>query len=83
MPCDPQCQLRQLNSQLILIKEEKITTLRQTLDVHDELGCLSPHRREEVARNKRYVSHKLVEAVAELVCLTEEIARGCNPCQKD
>ena len=83
MPCDPQCQLRQLNSQLILFKEEKITTLRHSLEVHDELGHLSPSRREEVARNKNYVSQKLVQAVAELVYLNEEIARGCNPCQID
>ena len=80
MPCDPQCQIRQLNSQLITIKEEKIATLRQILDVTDELGRQAPHRRDEVAR-RRHIEYKLVEAVAELVYLTDEIARGCNPCQ--
>ena len=81
MPCDPQCQIRQLNSQLITIKEEKIATLRQILDVSEELGRQAPHRRDETARNKRNIEHKLVGAVAELVYLTDEIARGCNPCR--
>ena len=83
MPCDPQCQIqiRQLNSHLITIKEEKIATLRQILDVTDELGRQAPHRRDETARRRRQIEHKLVEAVAELVCLNNEIARGCNPCQ--
>ena len=81
MPCEPQCQIRQLNSQLITIKEEKIATLRQILDVTDELGRHAPNRRDEVARRRRHISHKLVEAVAELVYLTDEIACGCNPCQ--
>ena len=81
MPCDPQCQIRQLNSQLITIKEEKIATLRQILDVTDELGRQAPHRRDEAARGRRQIEYKLVEAVAELVYLTDEIARGCNPCQ--
>ena len=81
MPCDPQCQIRQLNSQLITIKEEKIATLRQILDVTDELGRHAPNRRDEVARSKRQISQKLVEAVAELMYLTDEIANGCNPCQ--
>ena len=81
MPCDPQCQIRELNSQLITIKEEKIATLRQILDVTDELGRQAPHRRDEAARGRRQIEYKLVEAVAELVYLTDEIARGCNPCQ--
>ena len=55
MPCEPQCQIRQLNSQLITIKEEKIATLRQILDVTDELGRQAPHRRDEVARRKRHI----------------------------
>ena len=81
MPCDPQCQIRELNSQLITIKEEKIATLWQILDVTDELGCQAPHRRDEAARRRRQIEYKLVEAVAELVYLTDEITRGCNPCQ--
>ena len=81
MPCDPQCQIRQLNSQLITIKEEKIATLRQILDITDELGRQAPHRRDEVARGRRQIEYKLVEAVAELVYLTDEVALGCNSCQ--
>ena len=38
-------------------------------------------RRDEAARGRRQIEYKLVEAVAELVYLTDEIARGCNPCQ--
>ena len=81
MPCDPQCQIRQLNSQLITIKEEKIATLRQILDVTEELGRQAPHQRDEVARSKRQISQKLVEAMAELMYLTDEIAIGSNTCQ--
>ena len=81
MPCDPQCPVRELNSQLINIKEEKIATLRQILEVTDELGRQAPHRRDEAARSRRQIEYKLVEAVAELVYLTDEIARRCNPCQ--
>ena len=81
MHCATQCQIRDLNSQLITIKEEKIATLRQILDVTDELGRQAPHRRDEAARGRRQIEYKLVEAVAELVYVTDEIARGCNPCQ--
>ena len=81
MPCDPQCPVRELNSQLINIKEEKIATLRQILEVTDELGRQAPHRWDEVARGRRQIEYKLVEAVAELVYLTNEIALGCNSCQ--
>ena len=81
MPCDPQCPVREPNNQLINIKEEKIATLRQILDVTDELGHQAPHQRDEAARSRRQIEYKLVEAVAELVYLTDEIACGCNTCQ--
>ena len=81
MPCDPQCPIRQLNSQLITIKEEKIATLRQILDVTEELGRYAPNRRDEVARSKRQISQKLLEAIAELMYLTDEIAIGCTTCR--
>ena len=55
MPCDPQCQIRELNSQLITIKEGKIATLRQILDVTDELGRQAPHQRDEAARGRRQI----------------------------
>ena len=81
MPCHQLCEIRQLNCRLIEIKEEKIVTLRHILDATTELGRVAPHRRDEVARNKRQIQHNLVQAVAELIYLTNEIARGCNPCQ--
>ena len=81
MTCHPQCQIRQLNSRLINIKEEKIATLQQILEVTKELGREAPHRRDEVERSIIEIQQKLVGAVAELVYLTDEIARGCNPCQ--
>ena len=62
------------------MKEEKITTLRQILKVHEERGRLSPSRRDEEERNINYVSQKLTQAVAELMSLHDEIAQGCNPC---
>ena len=76
MPCDPQCRIRQLNGQLITIKEEKIATLQQILDVTEEIG-----RRDEVMRSKRRIIDKLVELMAEIAYLTAETDRGCNPCQ--
>ena len=81
MPCDPQCRIRQLNRQLIMIKEEKIATLQQILDVTEELGRETPRRRDEVTRSKRQIMDKLIELVAEIAYLTAETARGCNPCQ--
>ena len=84
MPCDPQCPIRQLNSQLITIKEEKIATLWQILDVTEELGrqpMIAPNRRDEVTRSKRQIAQKLLEAIAELMYLTDEIATGCNTCR--
>ena len=80
MPCNYHCELRQLNCQLILIKEDKISTLQQTLGVIDEIGRQAPHRRDEVAARRAEVTNKLVEAQAEIASLTDEIARGCNPC---
>ena len=81
MPCDPQCPVRGLNYQLINMKEDQIATLRQIQEVTDELGRQAPHRRDEAARGRRQIEYKLVEAVAELVYLTDEITCGCNPCQ--
>ena len=51
----------------------KIVTLRQTLDVTEELGRHAPNGRDEVARSKRQISQKLVKAMAELMYLTDEI----------
>ena len=81
MPCDPQCPVRELNNQLINMNEEKIATLRQILGVTDELGRQAPHRRDEVARRRRQIQTKLVQAMRELASLTDEIALGCDTCQ--
>ena len=81
MPCHHLCPIRQLNTQLTTIKEDKIATLRQILKVTEELGREAPHRRDEVERSISEIERKLVGAVAEKVHLTDEIARGCNPCQ--
>ena len=78
MPCDPQCPVRELNNQLINIKEEKNAMLRQILEVTDELGHQAPHRRDEVVRRRRKIQTKLVQAMTELVSLTDEIALGCD-----
>ena len=81
MPCHHLCEIRQLNCRLIEIKEEKIFTLRQILHATTELGRVALNRRDEVARSKRHIQRNLVQSVAELMYLTNEIARGCNPCQ--
>ena len=84
MPCDPQCPIRQLNGQLITIKKEKIATLRQILDVTEELGrqpMIAPNRRDEVTRSVQQLSQKLVEAMTRLMHLTDEIVIGCATCR--
>jgi hypothetical protein len=81
MPCDPQCPVRGLNYQLINMKEDQIATLRQILEVTDELGRQAPHRRDEVERRRRQIQTKLVQAMRELASLTDEIALGCDSCQ--
>ena len=74
MPCDPQCPLRELNKRLIHMKEEKIATLQQILE-EENLHS------KPFSRRKRQIQTKLVQAVAELVYLTDEIALGCDSCQ--
>ena len=81
MLCDPQCPIKELNDHLIDITKDKIATLRQILDVTEELGRYAPNRRDEVARSKRQISQKLLEAIAELMYLTDEIAIGCTTCR--
>ena len=81
MPCHQLCEIRQLNCRLIEIKEEKIVTLRHILVATTELGRVAPHQRDEVTRNKRQIQNNLVQVTAELMYQTNEIARGCNPCQ--
>ena len=73
--------MNQLNARLKEIKQDKVVSLRQILEVTEELGRETPHGRDEVARNKRKVQRKLIDAITELMYLNDEIARGCNPCQ--
>ena len=81
MPCHHQCEMNQLNARLKEIKQDKVVTLRQILEVTEELGRDHPHRRDEVARSKRQIQRKLIDAITEPMYLNDEIARGCSTCQ--
>ena len=86
MRCDPQCPMRELNDHLIDITKEKIATLRQILGVTEELGrqpMIAPNRRDEVTRSVQQLSQKLVEAMARLMHLTDEIVIGCATCRNN
>ena len=81
MPCHHQCEIKQLNAQLKEIKQDKVATLRQILEVTEELGRDNPHQRDEVARSRRQIQRKLIDAISELMYINEEIATGCRTCQ--
>ena len=81
MPCHHQCEINQLNARLKEIKQDKVVSLRQILEVTEELGRDHPHRIDEVARSKRQIQLKLIDAITELMYLNDEIARGCSTCQ--
>ena len=83
MPCQRNCEIIQLNARLRDIKLDKISTLRQILEVTEELGRDQPHRRAEVTRSKREIERKLMSATAELMYLEEEITNGCSACQEN
>ena len=83
MPCQRNCEIIQLNARLKDIKLDKIATLRQILEVTEELGRDQPHRRDEVTRSKREIEQKLMSAIAELMYLEEEITNGCSACQEN
>ena len=83
MPCCRNCEIKQLNARLKDIKLDKITTLKQILEVTEELGRDQPQRRDEVTRSKREIERKLISAVAELMYLEDEIASGCSTCQEN
>ena len=72
-----------MNARLRDIKLDKITTLRQILEVTEELGRDQPQRRDEVTRSKREIERKLMSAIAELMYLEEEITNGCGACQEN
>ena len=83
MPCQRNCEIIQLNARLKDIKLDKIATLRQILEVTEELGRDQPHRRDEVTRSKREIERKLMSAIAELMYLEEEITNGCSACREN
>ena len=83
MPCQHNCEVNQLNAQLKEIKHDKIITLKEIYEVTEQLGRDHPHRRDEVTRSKKEIEQKLMTAVAELICIEDEISRGCTTCQEN
>ena len=83
MPCQYNCDVNRLNIQLKDIKIDKIKTLREIYEVTDQLGRDYPHRRDEVTRSKIEIDEKLMTAVAELLCIEDEISRGCTTCREN
>ena len=81
MPCQENCEMEQLNLQLKDIKIDKVETLRDIYRVTDQIGRDPPHRREEMERNKAEIYEKLTTAVAQLLCIEDEIIRGCTTCR--
>ena len=81
MPCQENCEMIQLNLQLKDIKIDKVETLRDIYRVTDQIGRDYPHRREEMEISKAEIYEKLTTAVAQLLCIEEEIIRGCTTCR--
>ena len=79
MPCEQDCELRQL----ILIKEDKISNLQQALGWVDELGRQEPHRGAEVLAKRQIVNNKLAETLAEVGILINIVAHGCDLCHEE
>ena len=75
--------MEQLNLQLKDIKIDKVDTLRGIYRVTDEIGRDNPHRREEMEISKAKIYAKLTTAVAQLLCIEEEILRGCRTCREE
>ena len=71
------------NAQLRDIKLDKIKTLQEIYEVTDQLGRDHPQRRDEVTRSKIEIEAKLMTAVAELLCIEDEITRGCTTCREN
>ena len=83
MPCQDNCEMEQLNLQLKDIKVDKVDTLRDIYRVTDQIGRENPHRREEMEVSKAEIYEKLTTAVAQLLCIEEEIIRGCRVCREN
>ena len=83
MTCQENCEMEQLNLQLKYIKVDKVDTLRDIYRVTDQIGRENPHRREEMEVSKAEIYEKLTTAVAQLLCIEEEILRGCRTCREN
>ena len=83
MPCQQHCEMKRLNLHLKDIRLDKVETLREILEVTAEIGRDYPHRREEMEISKAEIYAKLTTAVAQLLCIEEEILRGCRTCREE
>ena len=81
MPCQQDCEMKRLNLHLKDIRLDKVETLREIFEVTAEIGRDYPHRREEMEISKAEIYEKLTTAVAQLLCIEEEIIRGCTTCR--
>ena len=54
--------------------------MKEIYEVTEQLGRDHPHRRDKVTRSKIEIEQKLMTAVAELICIEDEITRGCTTC---
>ena len=79
--CQYNRDVNRLNAQLRDIKLDKIKTLQEIYEVTEQLGRDHPQRRDEVTRSKIEIEAKLMTAVTELLCIEDEISRGCTTCR--
>ena len=61
----------------------RLALLKEIYEVTEELGRGNPHRRDEVTGSEREIEQKLMTAVAELLCIEDEISRGCTTCREN
>ena len=83
MPCQRNCDVNRLNAQLKDIRLDKIKTLQEIYEVTDQLGRDHPQRKDEATRSKTEIKTKLKKAVVELLCIEDEISRGCTTCREN
>ena len=82
MPCEPLCPMISKNLFLkILLVKEKIATIRQIICVTKEIGIQPMTSPDQRSSQQQVLDQKLVEAVARLVKITDEIATGCVACR--
>ena len=80
MPCEPLCPMISKNLHLkILLVKEKIATIRQIICV--EIGIPPMTSPDQRSSQQQVLDQKLVEAVARLVKISDEIATGCAACR--